>query len=260
MNFTTTGSRFPARAVCYHAQSMGPDGDGGETAGTPLAGEGAASSLRFNSRGQSCEIPLHDTSTGGCHEPMVSRSNSPFSRSSPAASLSSDPGSVMGCTSLTSEAVDATLPPRIKLKPRSFNIGTWNMNGLTGRTGTTSYHKVPHLADLFSITNLDLLLVTETHCSNDPFPDSSKFSILANSTRVADHSRPSAGVALLARKDGSWTCEEFIDIIPGYAILVSIRHSHSAEIFWILGIYGDTSCPYTSLEDMYSTIDRKSVV
>src|ERR1700679_561340 len=51
--------QHPAQAVCYHAQSMGPDGDGRGTAGPPLAGVGAASSLRFNSRGQSSEIPFH---------------------------------------------------------------------------------------------------------------------------------------------------------------------------------------------------------
>src|SRR6202789_3533302 len=133
-------SQHPARAVCYHAPSMGPDGDGGVTAGPPLAGGGAASSLRFNSRGQSSEIPFRG---GNNRRPprtnskptMYSPSRSP-SRPPPA-SRSSGVGSTIGYVPLPPEGEDAA-PPPIKLKPRLFAIGTWNINGFTGRNGPLS--------------------------------------------------------------------------------------------------------------------------
>src|ERR1700679_4316802 len=61
-------------------------------------------------------------------------------------------------------------------------------------------------------------------------------------------------MALIARNDGSWTCEFYEEIIPGYAILVKLNHSQSAESFWLLGIYGNISDTYVSLEQMLCTV------
>src|ERR1700679_1454563 len=78
--------QHPAWAICYHAQSMGPDGDGGGTAGPPLAGVGAASSLRFNSRGHSSEIPFR-----GGYNRWPSRPNSKPTAYSPSRPPSQPP-------------------------------------------------------------------------------------------------------------------------------------------------------------------------
>src|ERR1700679_1178041 len=111
---TNSRIQHPARAVCYHAQSMGPVRDGGGTAGPPLAGVGAASSLRFNSRGQSSEIPFR-----GSYNRRPSRPNSkptmyspsPPPSQPPPGSQSSGVGSTIGYVSLPPEGEDATPPP-----------------------------------------------------------------------------------------------------------------------------------------------------
>src|ERR1700679_2254088 len=172
----------------------------------------------------------------------------------PPASRSSGVGSTIGYVPLPPEGEDAT-PPPIKLKPRSFNIGTWNINSTTGRNGTTSYPKIPLMEDVFSLANLDLLLITETHCSAE-FNTSQKVNVLVNSIQPPDNGRSRAGIALVSRNDGSWTCEFLEEIIPGNAILVKLKHSRSAESFWILGLYGDISDTYVSLESMYMKVSE----
>ena len=183
------GSSIPCRLSATLPRAWGPDGDSGGTAGTPLAGMGAASSLRFNSQGHSSEIPFH-----GSYNQRPSQTNSKLKTYSPSHSLpslvsqSSGVGSAMGYASLPPEGVDTT-PPCIKLKPRAFNIGTWNINSMTGRDGTTSYPKIPLMEDLFSLANLDLLLITETHCPTTSIQTSQKVHVLVNSIQPPANGR-----------------------------------------------------------------------
>ena len=112
------------------------------------------------------------------------------------------------------------------------------------------------MEDVFAVANLDLLLITETHCSADFPATSRKVNVLANSVAPPDNGRSRAGIALVARSDGSWSCDVFEDIIPGHAILTKVRHSRSTKTFWILGVYGQISDTYISLEAMYSHLSN----
>ena len=136
----------PAQAVGHPAQSCGSDGDGGATAGSPLAGARAVSA----NGDQLCEIP----------PPVVSLQ----SASGPNSNLPGlGPSGRVPCPSPRSGlgAPDNGLGPAtkaypVKLKPRYFRIGTWNINGRSGVLNGKRYKKFPYAEELLMLEKLDL--------------------------------------------------------------------------------------------------------
>ena len=105
------------------------------------------------------------------------------------------------------------------------------------------------------IEKIDLLVVTETHTTNDePIITSRRNVILAHS----GISLARAGIAILAPNDGSWLCNQMHTLVPGYAILVHLTHRKSTESFWLLGVYGDISNRQMLLLQFYRTV-RNSI-
>jgi hypothetical protein len=85
------------------------------------------------------------------------------------------------------------------------------------------------------IEKLDLLILTETHTDN---------LICSNRTLALAQTGSgtvSAGVAILAANNGSWSADKTHILIPGHAILSKLSHSISRESFWLLAVYGDIS-------------------
>ena len=228
----------------------------------PLQVEGLQAHMGFNSRGHSSEIPFHGTSRQRISQTNCKLTSVSASVSGPTSteSQSSDPGSECGDSSLPTEAgdseVEASAPPCMHLKPCSFKIGTWNMNGLSGQSGNMTTHKLPLAEDILLVEHLDLLLLTETHSTGPTLPVSNQVKLLASSAvhPTLPGQCPRAGLTLLAINDGSWSCPEFLDIIPGYAFLAHLSHSRSTESFWFLGVYGDNSGGLVSLAHMYQSV------
>ena len=122
MNRYKLATSRPARAVGHPAQSCGSDSDGGATAGSPLAGVRAVSA----NGDQPCEIPPPVASLRSVSGP----NNNPPGLGPTGRVPCPSPESGLGAP------VDgfgpATKAYPVKLKPRYFRIGTWNINGCSG--------------------------------------------------------------------------------------------------------------------------------
>ena len=149
----------------------------------------------------------------------------------------------------------APAPPQVSLKPCAFKIGTWNINGQQGRRNNKLYSKLPLAVDILQVERLDLLVITETHSTAPGLPIPSQAKTLATSVAPQPPGqRPRASIALVAINDGSWSCTDFTDLVPGYAFLARLHHSRSTESFHILAVYSDNSGSLTSLAAMYQLV------
>ena len=229
-------SSRPAQAVGYPAQGCGADGDGGPTAGRPLTGVGAVSALG----NQPCEIPLPvapPQSASGPNRylrgPGPSSSRAP--RNGPHGRVGTPPAGPK----------PAALVSPVRLKPRKFRFGTWNMRGRISTLDNKLVPKSVFAEELLLLERIDVLVLTETHSLD--FTHSRKVKLLAQS----GSSDRSAGVAFLSRADSGWSCLDTRVLIPGYAVLVKLHHGRSTESLWFLGVYGNAS---TSLSAFYSSL------
>ena len=236
-NYKLASSR-PAQAVGYPAQGRGTDGDGGPTAGRPLAGGGAVSASGNQSHETPPPVAPLQSASGSNHYlrgPGPPPSSACAPRNGPHGRVGSPPAGPK----------PAALVSPVRLKPRKFRFGTWNMRG---RVSTLDNKRVPKSVfaeELLLLEQIDVLVLTETHSLD--YTHSRRVRLLAQS----DSSDRSAGVAFISRADGGWSCLDTKVLIPGYAVLVKLHHKRSTESFWLLGVYGDTS---SSLTNFYSSL------
>src|SRR5882757_6412323 len=242
MNINTAGDPRPAQAVGYPAQSRGSDGYGGGTAGTPPVGEGAAGAHHDHQ----CETPLlsesQRSSEGTNRDPFFS----------PSARLGSSPAPSGGMENLPQGAGPMPKPPPIKLRDRSFKIGTWNMCGRFNRSGSSLRPKMPFAEDLLALEDIDILVLTETHSLLPP-----RVSLATHILGHSGLSDASAGITVISRSARNWSCLHSGELVPGHALLLHLRHGPSTEKFWLLCVYGDisrTSGVSLSLKEFYSTL------
>ena len=226
----------PAQAVGYPAQGRRSDGDGGPTAGRPLAGAGAVSAHS----NQPCENPLLGASSRSASGPKCDlRRPGPFH---PRAQCSGPPRG-MGLPPNGPKPAASVSP--IRLKPCQFRFGTWNMRGRVSTVDGRHVNKSVFAEELLILERINVLVLTETHSID--FIHSCKSVLLAQSG-LADRS---AGIAFISRSDSGWSCTDSHIIIPGYAILVNLHHKRSTESLWFLGVYGNAS---SSLSSFYSEL------
>ena len=140
----------------------------------------------------------------------------------------------------------------VHLKNRTFRVSTWNTRGKTMvKPGLALVNKVTTAEDIMSVESIDLLVLTETHTDKaHPVTTSRRHVVLAQ-TGI---STASAGVAILAPNNGSWSCLEALTIVPGHAILAQLNHHCSTETFWLLAVYGDVSSGHASLLTFYTEL------
>jgi hypothetical protein len=214
----------PAQAAGELRLEPDTGGNGGETAGDPLVGVGAASA----NGSQPCETPHLYASYR-----RVRRTNSKPCSSSPRESQSTGYKEASGTGSEYPSGADEPSPT---LKPRTFRIGTWNTQGSSRKNANNkTYRKLPLAEDIMFVEKLDLLILTETHSDN---------LICLNKTLALTQTgsgSATASVAILAANNGSWSTEETHILTPGHAILSKLSHSISRETFWLLAVYGNIS-------------------
>ena len=208
-------SSRPAQAVGTSDNCRRTDGDGRRTAGTPLVGVEATSA----NSSQPCETLPPIASTSVLSAPMVSQCS--CLHSPPTAALQSGPASGVGASHIGSDSVAATHVP---LKPRSFRIATWNMNG---QSDSTNIPKIHRALDIMSLERVDLLALTETHHDNASPISPHGCSLLAHSGISTSHAA------------SGWTSLFNVTLIPGYAVLALLSHRHSTESFWFLCVYAN---------------------
>jgi len=138
------------------------------------------------------------------------------------------------------------------LKGRTFKVGTWNSRGkLMAKPGLPPVNKVATAEDIMSVEGLDLLVLTETHTDDEhPVVTTRRHIVLAQSGKTT----ASAGVAVLAPNDGSWSCLQTLTVVQGHAILVQLNHRRSTETFWLLAVYADVSRGHASLLTFYTEL------
>ena len=228
---TKLATSRPAQAVGYLAQSCGSDGDGGVTAGNPLAGVGAVSAKS----NQLCENPLPGTSSqsvlGPKSNPQVPPSHQAQSKGPVGVSGSAPHG-----------PAPAAMAAPVRLKPHKFRFGTWNIQG---RINSSKKIKLYYAEQLQALEKIDLLVVTETHSLT--FVCNKGTSILCQ-TGISNER---AGVALISCASHRWLCDDVQVLIPGYALLAHLAHHCSTESFWFLCVYADNSKCHTSLTAFY---------
>ena len=229
----------PTQAVGHPAQGCGSDSDGGATVGSPLAGVRAVSA----SGGQPCEIPPPVASLRSASGP-----NSDLPGLGPSGRvLCPSPKSGLGAPDDGLRPVTKAYP--VKLKPRYFRIGTWNINSCSGVMNGKRYKKFPYAEELLMLEKLDLLTVTETH--SPTFEHSRKVRVLSE-THVEGRW---ASVAVISLANSGWSCSRSEVLIPGHALLSCLHHSRSQESLWLLSVYGDISSS-SSLSKFYRTLTR----
>jgi hypothetical protein len=187
---TTSIHLHPAQAVGDPAQGRGADGNGGGTAGTPLAGVGAVSADGSHSH----ETPLLRASTRRARSPK----SKPEEPNPPRKPQASSPILLLG--SETHGLEGAGMPHPIKLRKRCFRFGTWNMQGCTSRRDMKLTNKFTLLSNILGADKLDVLILTETHCRDMTPPPG--ISILA-ATWI---STARAGIAIITRSNKGWSC------------------------------------------------------
>ena len=242
MNTNKKVSRRPAKAVWHPAKGLGPDGDGGGTAGTPPVGEEATGPLRGD---QLCEslLPLPCPRGGSgtnCDPPTPEGASGGRQSRAPKGPKGTDPNG----------AGTARHPP-IKLRRRKVRIGTWNMNGQTSTRSGQKVAKLPVAEDLMALEQIDILVLTETHAQQ--IRPSRKTRLMAE-TGI---NLRQGGVAILTNASHSWQTIESRTLIPGYALLTTMENKTSRETIKVLGVYGDISNSHTSLEAYYRNLRNK---
>ena len=228
----------PARAVGTPDNSKGTDGDGRETAGIPLDGVEAASA----NGSHKCENLHRHQSTGADAEPNTSRcSRTSRPRERRAArtpgnigDLGNAPPRGGGFAARLTTDPPVITSPDVKLKKRAFRIGTWNTRGKCNPTGESKFNTAKMI---MQIEKVDILVLTETHTTQDSPPNIKGLKILGH-TGINSHQ---AGVAVCALDNRGWSCLSTDVLIPGYAIICHLYHSISTESFRVLGVYGDVS-------------------
>ena len=245
---------YPAEAVGTPDNSKGTDGDGRETAGIPLDGVEATSA--FGS--QKCEIPHRHQSPGADVESntsRISRTSRPRNRrATQAPGNTGGLGNTPPCEGVRTARLPTNPPmnksPDVKLKRRAFRIGTWNTRGRTGPDGRSKFDTAKMIMKLEKV---DILVLTETHTTDDSPPDIRGLKLLGH-TGINSHQ---AGVAICALDNRGWSCLSTDVLIPGYAIICHLYHSISTESFRVLGVYGDISehaARVTFYSRLYDTI------
>ena len=246
MNYTSLDTH-PAKAVDTSDNSKGVDGDGGGTAGTPLVGVEATSALGS----QICETLHRYQSHGVDIEPSASCiSQTSRTRNRRAAlppsntgELGNTPSREGGLAARHTTNTPMEDPPDVTLKRRAFRIGTWNTRGKTGPSGGSKFNTAKVIMRL---ERVDVLVITETHTTNDSPPNVRGLKVLAH-TGISNNR---AGVAICALDTGVWSCSSSEVLIPGHAIICELYHSVSTESFRVLGVYGDISS-YSARTDFY---------
>ena len=227
MNYIKLASSRPAQAVGYPAQSRGPDGDGGVTAGDPQAGAGAVRALGSHHS----EIPPLSASP----QSALSPNHNLHGLGSPPSACTQRPGPGGGSGTPPGRPGPAAIVSPVRLKPHKFRFGTWNMNGREYRKDSGCAPKSTFAEELLILERIDVLVLTETHSVTPVF--SKKVSLLAHTGLTES----SAGVALISHANSGWSCLVSRVLVPGHAILVKLHHSRSTESLWLLGVYGDIS-------------------
>ena len=169
-NYKLASSR-PAQAVGYPAQGRGTDGDGGPTAGRPLAGGGAVSA----SGNQPCEIPppvASPQSASGSNHYLCGSSPPPSARA-----LRNGPHGRVGTPPAGPKPAAMVSP--VRLKPRRFRFGTWNMRGCVSTLDNKRVPKSVFAEELLLLERIDVLVLTETHSLD--FTHSRRVRLLAQS-------------------------------------------------------------------------------
>ena len=237
MNKYKLASSHPARAVGYQAQGLGADGDGGATAGGSLVGVGATSA----NGNHTCKTPSPVASQQSASGPNGDLLSSPTGRAQ-----YPGPSEMPGTSSRGPRSAAMASP--IRLKNRTFRIGTWNMRGKEGTFDGQPTLKSSLAEELLLLENIDILVLTETH--------SIDFSVSCKSTLLGHTgiSSTRAGVAVISSSRSGWYCTDSHILIEGYALLLHLHHRRSAESLWILGVYGDTSDAGRSLRSFYSNL------
>ena len=237
MASTKLATSHPAQAVGYQAQGRGSDGDGGVTAGSPPAGVGAVGA-RSN---QLCENPLLSTSLRSVLGPKSNLQVPPSRRAQ-----SKGPVGARGAAPDGPAPVAVAAP--VRLKPRKFRFGTWNIQG---RVDSSKKLKSHYAEQLQALEKIDLLVVTETHSLT--FVCNKGTSVLCQS----GISNERASIALISRASHSWLCNDARILIPGYALLAHLTHCRSTKSMWFLCVYADNSRRHTSLTAFYRLLLSK---
>ena len=256
MDYIPDTPQHPAQAVGYPAEGRGTDGDGGATVGSPSAGERAVG----EDISQQCENPLLCASTRSAwsanRDPDERLNAYPAPRQDPHLPLGN--GGMVSMpvagpphyTNLapTAQSRAACSKVKVKLRPRVFKIGAWNMQGRICTRDGKRTNKMQYAEELVLLERLDLLVLSETHSMT-----------LTHSRRVVTLCQTglsdcSAGVAILAHSLGSWECTESHTLIDGYALMAHLRHRKSTESFWIMAVYGDISGSTGSILSFYKTL------
>ena len=256
MDYSLDTPQHPAQAVGYPAEGRGTDGDGGATAGSPSAGVGAVG----EDISQQCENPLLHTPTrsvwsANCDPDDISRTL-PAPRngtSRPQGNVRAVPTPVAGQHFLTPHAEQniteaACSKVDVRLRPRTFKFGTWNMQGRVYTCDGSRSAKIQYAEELILLERLDLLVLTETHSLS---LQHSKRVVTLCQSGISDRK---AGVAIVAHASGSWECLDTHVVIDGHALIARLRHRRSTETFWMLAVYGDISGDNGSLTDFYRTL------
>ena len=228
---TKLATSRPAQAVGYPAQGHGSDGNGGVTAGNPLTGVGAVSATS----NQLCKTPLPGTSSQSVLGPKSNPQVPPPRRAQ-------SKGPVGASGSAPHGPVPAAMAAPIRLKPRKFRFGTWNIQG---RIDSSKKVKSYYAEQLQALEKIDLLVVTETHSLD--FACNKGTSVLCQS----GISNERAGIALISCTSHGWLCDDVRVLLPGYALLAHLTHHCSTESLWLLCVYADNSKRHMSLTTFY---------
>src|SRR5258706_14075623 len=152
--------------------------------------------------------------------------------------------------------------PRVPLKKRCFRIGTWNSRGKTGPSNSSKFTTAKMMMRLEKV---DVLVLTETHSTDDSPPSVRGLNVLSHTGISANR----AGVALCALDNGHWSCRSSDVLVPGHALIFELYNSVSTESFHLLGVYGDISSYaartafyenlYTGLSDYILSFSMRSL-
>ena len=256
MDYTLDTHPHPAKAVGYLAKGRGTDGDGGTTAGSPSTGEGAVGENISQQR----ETPLLRTPSRSVrsanHDPDDLLSSPPAQRNDArrpqgnAHAVSTPAADQQFTTHHAAHVVGNTARSKVnvRLRPRTFKFGTWNMQGRVYTRDGPRSAKIQFAEELILLEKLDLLVLTETHSLS-----------LLHSRRIvtlcqSGISDCKLGVAIVAHASGSWECLDSHTLIDGHVIMAHLRHRRSTESFWMMAVYGDISGDNGNLTDFYRTL------
>ena len=190
---------------------------------------------------QLCENPLPGTSSQSVLGPKSNLQVPPSRRAQ-------SKGPVGAHGSAPNRPTPAAMAAPVRLKPRKFRFGTWNIQG---RVDSSKKLKSHYAEQLQALEKIDLLVITETHSLI--FACNKGTSVLCQS----GVSNERAGIALVSRASHGWLCNDVRVLIPGYALLAHLTHRRSTESFWFLCVYADNSRRHMSLTAFYRLLLTK---